>query len=205
LNEYQVYEHDAVHVTAGDVVIDVGGHLGMFTLEALAKGAGEVVVFEPEPTNVDCLKKTFQTQIAEGRVVLVDAAAWEEQGTLKFSTGSEDAGSGSARGQVSDGGEIVVRADTIDAVVERLGLSRVDFIKMDIEGAERHALAGARRTIEKFGPKMALCVYHREDDPEVLPAVVTSERADYTIEAGEGVRSGQIYCWRRGAEANPGL
>ena len=155
-----------------------------------------MVMFEPNPSNTQCVKKTFAEQIENGELILVEAAAWEEEGTVEFDLSPEDRGSESARGTVAEGGELVVKAETIDGVVQRLGLNRVDYIKMDIEGGERHALAGARQTVAEFGPKMALCIYHRDDDPEVVPAMVSEISSDYRIRFGTGSRGGQAYFFR---------
>ena len=78
---------------------------------------------------------------------------------------------------------VEVPAVPIDDVVDELGLETVDFIKMDIEGAERHALAGARRTLERFAPRMALCVYHNEEDYEVLSQIAREARPDYRVDS----------------------
>ena len=73
-------------------------------------------------------------------------------------------------------------AVTIDETVEHLGLDRVDFVKMDIEGSERYALKGAHRTLSRFGPRMALCIYHREDDRELIPQIVLEARPSYRVD-----------------------
>ncbi len=52
---------------------------------------------------------------------------------------------------------------------------------MDIEGAERHALAGAKGTMKNFAPKMVLCTYHQADDPTVLPEIVLGVRSTYQM------------------------
>ena len=49
---------------------------------------------------------------------------------------------------------------TIDDFVKGNNLSRVDFIKADIEGFERHMLAGAQETLARFSPKLELCTYN---------------------------------------------
>ena len=53
---------------------------------------------------------------------------------------------------------------SIDDFVERNKVSKVNFIKMDIEGAESYALKGAVNTIKKFKPKLAIAIYHSMDD-----------------------------------------
>jgi len=55
----------------------------------------------------------------------------------------------------------------------------VDFIKMDIEGAERHALKGARRLLARDKPRLAICIYHAADDPDVVPRVVLEANGEY--------------------------
>jgi hypothetical protein len=57
-------------------------------------------------------------------------------------------------------------------MVRELKLSRVDFIKMDIEGAERQALRGGKATLERFRPRLEISVNHLPDDPQVVPALI---------------------------------
>jgi FkbM family methyltransferase len=177
-----IYQRDPVAVRKGDVVLDVGGHLGTFSRAALERGARLVVAFEPEPTNAACFKRTFEREIADGRVVLLEAAAWESAGSLELATRMNDAASTvvpGMKGIDAAKGRVTVRATTIDDEVERLGLDRVDFIKMDIEGAERNALQGGRKTLTRFAPRLVLCIYHRPDDPVAVPKVVLQARPQY--------------------------
>jgi len=69
-------------------------------------------------------------------------------------------------------------------MVQELGLSKVDFIKMDIEGSERRALLGARQTIQRYHPRMAICVYHLPDDPVVIPLLIESFGQAYRQKCG---------------------
>jgi FkbM family methyltransferase len=155
-----------------------------------------VVAFEPEPTNIACFKKSFEKEIDEVKVVLVEAAAWETETSLRFRFEGAD---NSGMGKITEAGELVVPAVTIDETVERLGLDRVDFIKMDIEGSERHALAGALGTLSGFGPRMALATYHRPDDLEVILQLVLKARPTYHqlrktgIDSAAGGRAHVIY------------
>ena len=74
---------------------------------------------------------------------------------------------------------VTVRAITLDEMLDELKLDRVDFIKMDIEGAERHALSGARRTLAARKPRLAICIYHAPDDPVAVPRVIQEANATY--------------------------
>ena len=178
----RVYDHRLAGVRNGDTVIDVGGHLGTFTRFAIDRGAALVVAFEPEPTNLACLRKTFQDEIRQKKVLVVPAAAWNKKEELRFEVAEPDANTG--MGRIDDSGRLVVQGVTIDETVEELELPRVDFIKMDIEGAERYALEGAGKILAQHGPRMALCIYHRFDDREVIPRIVTAARPSHTVTLG---------------------
>jgi FkbM family methyltransferase len=172
-----IYEQRGVSVRDSDVVMDVGAHLGTFTRIALRNGARLVVAVEPDPVNAACFARTFAPEITGGRVRLVVAAAWHSPGSLTF-----EIGNASQTGRVSESGSdraLTVRAVTLDGIVDELKLDRVDFIKMDIEGAERHALAGAERLLAAQKPRLAICIYHAADDPQVVPRVVLAANENY--------------------------
>ncbi len=181
------YERGRARVQPGDVVVDAGAHLGVFSRLALSRGAKLVVAFEPEPVNATCFEKTFAGEIAQGRVRLLRQALWSQRTTLRFRTNPRN----TAAGSVSASGETEVPAITLDEALEQIRAPKVDFIKMDIEGSEREALAGAVDTLRRFGPKLAICIYHRPDDPEVLPALVLRANPDYQLIYG----AAQIYAF----------
>uniref|UniRef100_A0A7V4KEE3 FkbM family methyltransferase n=1 Tax=Fervidobacterium pennivorans TaxID=93466 RepID=A0A7V4KEE3_FERPE len=74
---------------------------------------------------------------------------------------------------------VKVKTTTIDEFVKENKIERVDFIKIDAEGAEREIIKGARETIKNFKPRMAIAAYHLPDDKEVIPELVLSIRDDY--------------------------
>jgi hypothetical protein len=69
--------------------------------------------------------------------------------------------------------------------VAELKLPRVDFIKMDIEGAEKQALAGGARTLAAYRPRMEISVDHLPEDPRMVPDVIRQIQPDYRIECLE--------------------
>lgn len=181
---WHIYDRAPARVHPGDVVFDVGAHLGTFTRFALDKGAATVVMFEPQAVNAQCLKRTFEAEMRRGRVVLVEAAAWHTSGALTFS----DAGPGTM-GKVAEAGSTTVPATTFDDTAATLRLPRVDFIKMDIEGAERHALQGGRTVMARYKPRMAVCIYHAPDDPQVIPSIVKAANGAYAQENRGGFQA----------------
>jgi FkbM family methyltransferase len=164
-------------VREGDVVIDCGGHWGNSALAALSMGASLVITFEPDPTNVECVRRNLKTHIESGKAIVYDKGVWDQEDTLFFRHHGH-----SADGSIDTEHGIPVGVTTIDNVVSQLGLERVDFIKMDIEGAEQRALQGAQETLRRFKPRLAIGSYHLRDDHSEIPKLVQLARADYMME-----------------------
>jgi FkbM family methyltransferase len=182
--ETQIYG-DAVHgVRPGDIVLDCGADIGVFTRTALFRGARLVVAIEPAPASIEALRRTFQREIAEGRVIVYPKGVWDKVDTLdlEVSNGGTMSGSSFVNHDERRTSKIKVPLTTIDLLVEELHRPRVDFIKMDIEGSEKWALRGGAGTIKKFRPRMALSTEHLPDDAYAIPRTVKTIRPDYDFE-----------------------
>jgi hypothetical protein len=70
---------------------------------------------------------------------------------------------------------------SVDDFVRTNGLERIDFIKMDIEGAEQLALEGSAHSIARHRPKLAICAYHEPDDLWRIPLLITRLNPDYRL------------------------
>lgn len=160
-----------VRVKAGDVVIDAGSWIGDFAAYASAKGAGKVYAFEPFDDNYDVLTKTASLN---KNIVPVKKALSSSSGRVNM-TGK----SGTANVHEDKDGH--TEMTSIDEFVRENNLGRVDFIKADIEGLERNMLEGAQETLRRFAPKLALCTYHRKDDPEVMASLILKANPEYNI------------------------
>lgn len=166
-------------VRPGDVVMDVGAHVGTFGDEALRRGAAKVIMIEPDPGNGECIRRNFAKEIAAGKVLLIPAGAWDKEGSLEFTTGVANSGTGSFVVAEEIGSKIKVRVRPIDAMLAEFGIAKVDFVKMDIEGAERQALRGAAQMLARSKPRLMLDAYHLPDDDAVLPQVIRAANAGY--------------------------
>jgi FkbM family methyltransferase len=130
---------------------------------ALNRGAEKVICCEPSPRTADCLDLTFRSEIESGRIIVVRKGVWDQTETLRFSA-SNQANPGSHTVVDKDApGTITIEVTTIDSLVKELGLRRVDFVKMDIEGAEERALRGARETIRNYRPRLGVGTEHTPD------------------------------------------
>ncbi|HTS28861.1 MAG TPA: FkbM family methyltransferase [Bryobacteraceae bacterium] len=179
----EIYDGDEVAVKSGDVVLDCGANVGVFTRTALNRGARLVVAIEPAPATVVCLRRNFEKEIADGRVMVVPKGVWDHTDVLDLAEAGDGDTTGDSfvLGQDAKSHKVKVPLTTIDILAGELNLPRVDFIKMDIEGAEKQALRGGTETIRKFHPRMAIASEHLPDDVVAIPKVVNAISKDYTI------------------------
>jgi len=168
------YHHDDVHcrVEPNDVVFDAGACWGETTLlfAHQAGPLGWVVSFEFTPNNIAVFKRNaILNPHLTSRIHLVEAPIWRASGQrLHF----VDWGPGSRiteDTQKYSSYEGLVETTTIDDTAHRFDMTRVNFIKMDIEGAELEALKGSERTLRKHRPKLAISLYHNPEDIETIP------------------------------------
>ena len=94
---------------------------------------------------------------------------------LHFQSGASGAS------KVSVDGDTCIKVDKLDHLLQG---ERVSFIKMDLEGSEYNALLGARETITKFAPKLAISVYHKKEDIWELPALILQMNEAYQFYFG---------------------
>ena len=185
-NVYGIPEQKGVH--SGDIVLDCGAHIGTFTREALSAGAKLVVAIEPTPENVVCLQRSFAKEIHEGRVIVYGKGVWDRDEVLTFYASEQTNYNSILEINEMKEFEVKMPVTTIDHIVSELNLPRVDFIKMDIEGAEQQAINGGRETISKFKPRMAVATEHTTDfldNALKVSDIVTSINNGYKRECNE--------------------
>jgi FkbM family methyltransferase len=193
------YESAGHGVRAGDVVLDCGANVGLDTLAALSRGASLVIAIEPALDNVECLRRNLAAEIVAGRAVVYPKGVWDKDDVLPLNVQPSNTASYSVALRypgASPGPS--VELTTIDELVRELQLKQVDYIKMDIEGAERAALGGGMQTIRRFHPRLTVSLENRYDDPEVIPTIVRSLWSGYReapglcIEQNAGLRPGIV-------------
>lgn len=169
-------------VRSGGIMIDGGGHIGESAATALRMGAARVISVEVDPINAEALRRNLAAAIADGRQTVLQVGIWDSPGTLQLERGQA---STMSQTHVSAHGPqgISVPVTTIDQIVKDLRLPRVDAIKLDIEGAEPYALRGARETLARFKPALAVGTYHHSRDLEEVRHIVRNARPDYTERA----------------------
>jgi FkbM family methyltransferase len=168
------YHQDPVHCRAepGDIVLDCGTCWADTTLYFAHEvgPTGQVIGFEFIPSNLVIARRNLELNPdLAARIRIVEHPLWSSGGLrlhyLDGGPGSSVSDDASSR----DNWDGSVDTVTIDETVARLGLPKVDFVKMDIEGAELDSLKGGEQTIRRYRPKLAISLYHRPDDFETIP------------------------------------
>ena len=174
--------NDKVNVTVepGDIVIDAGSWVGDFAAYASVKGA-QVYAFEPTDTTFDLLKRTVELN---GNITPIKQGLSDQKTSMTLFVNEDGNSGGNAlRDKITVRmiPSSTVQTTTLDDFVREHNLPRVDFIKADIEGFERHMLFGAQETLARFAPKLALCTYHLKDDPQVMAELILKANPKYNI------------------------
>jgi FkbM family methyltransferase len=141
-----------------EVLIDCGAYTGDTIEEFLSMNVGyeKIIAFEPESKSFQMLKKKYNKN---SKIMLINAGTYSKDGELYFS-GSNSWGKVSETSKSADN-EVSIKVRSIDGLHLQ---EKVTFIKMDIEGSEFKALMGAKETILRDKPKLAVCLYHLNED-----------------------------------------
>ncbi len=147
----------------GDVVVDCGAHVGTFSLLAsrIVGKSGVVIAIEPAKENLKILKRNIRKNRVKN-IIIVPKALWSSRGKMRLGISEVNPGEHSLlhRNALHQNlSSEIIRADTLDNILRELRVRKVNFIKMDIEGAEIEALKGMERTLRK-NVKLAIASYH---------------------------------------------
>jgi FkbM family methyltransferase len=152
-----------------------------------------VFSFEFIPSNIALMRKNIDMNPElKDRIDIIQNALWSESGMTLYCL---DKGPGSnVKLEKTENHNLEVKTLSIDDFVKKHNLPKIDFIKMDIEGAELAALKGAEKTVRKHRPKLAISIYHNKNDFRDIPQYIRSldlgyqyYLGHYTIHAAETV------------------
>ncbi|WP_027126481.1 FkbM family methyltransferase [Gelidibacter mesophilus] len=160
--DFDNYQH-FYKIKSGDVVIDGGANVGILSLLFLMKvgDKGYVHSFEPDQYNIDKLKANFSLNNCSDNYRIHNELMWNEETEIDF----QESGTVASSALWFSGTDGIVKKKTtsLDTWEKINKLERLDFIKLDIEGAEIQAIEGCLALIEKYEPNFAIASYHIVD------------------------------------------
>lgn len=130
----------------------------------------KIWAFEPDPANFLKLSNYIENT-GDERIHLFQRGIYNEDAVMSFS------GSLGTSSTMDTSGSESIKVSQIDSIIKE----PVTYIKMDIEGAEKEALMGARNIITKYKPKLAICIYHKVEDLWEIPLLIKNLNKDYKI------------------------
>jgi FkbM family methyltransferase len=183
------YFTGSTDIAPGMIVLDVGANIGLFAKQALAAGAARVVCLEPSAGTANALRRNLNSGVSSGRVSILEKGAWDCAASLQMIVDPKRPGRSSCvdRPPEETAYPLTVAVDRIDRMVGDLQLPRVDFIKMDVEGAECKALEGAVETLRRHRPRLAVAVEHTDQplkNAREVRDLVMSLHLGYRCQAG---------------------
>jgi len=159
-----------LNLSEKEVFVDCGAFDGDTSIlfNELTNGKGKIYAFECDKVNVEKLKRNTSHL---KNIEIIEKGCWSEKTTLFFSN------DGTSSSRIGDGGQFHIAVDSIDNVMK----GEVTLIKMDIEGSELETLKGAKNTIQKYKPKLAISVYHKQEDLITIPQYILSLNQNYKL------------------------
>ena len=173
---------DFINRSAIKTVIEGGVADGWVTAQFLGCFKNSTVYgFDPD---LELFEKSYHREflLHSKRFHSMPFALWHESTRLSFKINKAFTSK-----VAEEAGEFVdqqMEAVSIDDFVTREKIEKVDFIKLDIEGAELHAIRGAKQTIRDHRPQLAVCIYHRLEDYYEIPLLLADHAEDYTFRIG---------------------
>lgn len=157
-----------VNLKKGDIVLDVGAFIGLSSMIFSKKIGEEGRVYAIEPVMHDVIKRNIEANKLNN-IIIIPKAIGNELGKIDIEISDYGGDASITKRDFTKGHytmKKVVELSTLDLLVNELELKKIDFIKIDIEGAEELAIRGADKLIKRFRPKWSISSYHIDFDNE---------------------------------------
>ncbi|WP_379138002.1 FkbM family methyltransferase [Paenibacillus sp. sgz500958] len=168
----QYFEEPIISPQEDEVFVDAGCFnfdTSLLFKEWCDNNYKKIYAFEPDPANYKKIQEVIKRNNVD-KVELFNAGVWSERDVLHFNADESSASS------FSENGSIDIDVVSLDDVLDG---QYATFIKMDVEGCELEALKGAKNTIIKNRPRLAICIYHKPEDILEIPLYLQSLIPDY--------------------------
>ena len=167
-----------------DVFVDCGAYVGDTVEQFIWKHQGmvkKIIAFEPDSKNRMALEKRVKRLREEWNyaedAITIYPYALSEKSSVSYMRRPSEAGTGTQVVSASD--DLTEEISTV--AIDDILTEGYTFLKADIESYEYKMLLGAQRTIKKYKPRLAICIYHNATDFYSIPLLVKAFRPDYKL------------------------
>lgn len=189
--DFEPWMFDYLKPKFGDIFLDVGAHIGKYSLQVADKIGenGSVIAVEPMP---ECYKALEENIVLNkfNNIIPLNFAAWDKDCILKLFIGDK-MGHNSIKSNMGLG-YLDVKARELDGLLEEMKVERVDWIKIDVEGSEYEVLRGLKKTLEENDPKFIVEV----KEPNKKKVLDMMKKSNYSIYPIEEPSKEYYYCAR---------
>lgn len=159
-------------------IVDCGAYTGDSLSDFVEnfQSIDNIISFEPDTNNIGRLMENIsilKNKYKSTNFLLYPSGVYSQNTILKFNNNRASSSS-----CFDDSSSFEISVVSLDKTL--LGL-KVDYIKMDVEGAEKEALLGAKNLINKYKPSLAICLYHKPEDLWELPLLIKEIEPSYNF------------------------
>jgi len=169
ITQEQYFDKELISDIQNISFVDGGGYVGDTSTELIKrfKDFKKIYLIEPILDNIKIAKRKLGHLT---KIEFLNIGVSNKKTTLFF---NEEKSFSAIYGT----GTQSVEVNTIDNLIK----DKIDFIKLDIEGAEQDAIFGAKNTIKKYRPILAICIYHKAEDWYKIPELILKIDNNYKI------------------------
>ncbi|MFK5984185.1 MAG: FkbM family methyltransferase [Pseudomonadota bacterium] len=172
---------DFINPTKIKTMIDGGVYDGKETVDFFEVFSSDLTVYGFEPNTDILLNSPYFKKLQQSNFIHIKKGLWQENKQLYFDV----CGSSSHISYAQDKDNLFsIDVTSIDDFVKKMDIKKIDFIKLDIEGAELESLHGAINIITTHRPQLAICIYHKQSDFYEIPLYLDSILNNYHFRLG---------------------
>ena len=171
--ESEYFDKKIIHLGDSEVFLDGGAYDGDTTKLIIKESKNRfknIFAFEPDSKNYKKINNYIKL-LKDPRIKIFRLGLGDKNNIFSFTN------EGNLQSKVVEYGETQIKIVPIDKFINE----HITYIKLDIEGFEKKALIGAKKTIKKYKPKLVICSYHNLNDIWELPMLIKKLRPDYKI------------------------
>jgi FkbM family methyltransferase len=195
----QIYKYEPVSIQKGDVVIDIGANIGVFSVYAVKCGAKHVHAYEPNPANVKLIKNNLKLNAIADLVTVHSVAVSGEVGSTRLYLAHLNVGHTLFDHNIKGRLDKFIKVNTVSLahIINSNKLDRVDFLKLDCEGSEGDILLSTPKSVWSKIGKIAIEYHNNVSKLKHKEICQYLEKFGYhTTISEQGTDFGFIYAWR---------